>query len=254
MFYSENYVIDTYASDANEMVKPSGVIQMMQAAGDGQMCAERPSYSEILEQGITVLLNRLDLNILTEVKRGDEVKVVTWPCPGKRVVLPRIYEMWRDGQKVAEVSSQWSAVNIEERKILSSDQVDFSNYTMGEFYEAAEGRFKIPSDVEAEMETAAVRKVGYSNSDCNGHMNNTYYLDFFCDEIPELEAGTHRVSTVRIHFMKEAMVGNKLTIKRSKKMAPREGADHEARYMFKSLLEDGTGNVAAEIGILPVNK
>lgn len=254
MFYYEMQTIDTYAADANEIAKPSGIIQMTQAAGDGQMNTERPSYSEILEQGITVLLNRLDLNILAEIKRGDEVKVTTWPCPGRRAVLPRIYEMWRGDEKVAEVSSQWSAVNIEERKIMSADQVDFSNYTIGEYYEAAPGRFKIPAEVEAEMETAIVRKVGYSNSDCNGHMNNTYYLDFFCDEIPELEAGTHRVSTVRIHFMKEAVVGAKLTIRRSKKLEPREGADQEARYMFKSLLEDGTGNVAAEIGIVSVKK
>jgi len=227
---------------------------MMQAAGDGQMCAEGMSYTDIMDKGITVLLNRLDLNILTEVKRGDEVKVTTWPCPGRRAILPRIYEMWRGDEKVAEVSSQWSAVDMAERKILSADQVDFSTYTMGEFYEAAKGRFKIPSSVEETMKTVIVRKVGYSNSDCNGHMNNTYYLDFFCDEIPELEAGTHRVSTVRIHFMKEAKVGAKLTILRSEKLEPREDGDHEARYLFKSLLEDGIGNVAAEIGIVPVVK
>ena len=92
-----------------------------------------------------------------------------------------------------------------------------------------------------------------TDADCNGHMNNTYYVDYLCDQIPELENGTHRVSTVRIHFSKEAVVGDTMEIWMSPKMEPREGAEQDCRYLFRTVRKsDGLMNIACEIGLVPV--
>lgn len=250
--YSQKYRVRMYDTDKNKIAKPSGLLQEMQDAGDRQMFTEKPSYDEIFQTGKAIMLNRLDMNVLAEIHLDDVLTAISWPCVSRRATFLRCYGLWRGEEQVAEISSQWSLVSIEDRRILSIDEVDFSNYTYGEYKEAAPGKFKIPREIENMMTSLAEKKVGYSDADCNGHMNNTYYLDMLCNQIPELEEGSHRVSSVRIHYSKEAVIGETLQIYRSARLEPREGANHENRYLFKTLRSDGELNVEAEIGIVKV--
>lgn len=220
--YTQSYRVRMYDVDSNKIAKPAGLLQEMQDAGNMQMSTERPSYDEVFESGKAIMLNRLDMNVLEEIHLDEVLTAASWPCPSRRATFLRCYGMWRgegaDRKLVAEISSQWSLVSIEDRRILSIDQVDFSNFTYGDYQAAAPGKFKISPDTEEGMELVLKRKVGYSDADCNGHMNNTYYLNVLCDLIPELEAGTHRVSSVRIHYSKEAVVGETIAVYRSQRM------------------------------------
>ena len=253
--YTQKYIIRTYDVDRNKILKPSGALQITQDAGCGQMRTEGMSYEEIFATGKAFMLNRLDMNILTEVREDEEVTVSSWPCESRRATFLRGYGMWRGEEQVVEISTQWSLVSLADRKILTVEDADMTGYTFGEYKEAAPGKFKIPPAAAESMTVAAEHRVGYSDADSNGHMNNTYYLNYLCDLIPELETGTHRVSTLRIHYSKEAAVGETIAIYQSEKMASREGADQEFRYLFRTLRKsDGEMNIAAEIGLLPVSQ
>ncbi|MCI8609087.1 MAG: hypothetical protein HFE73_05540 [Firmicutes bacterium] len=283
--YTQKYRIRMYDVDANKIAKPSALLQEMQDTGDRQMFAEKPSYDEVFATGRAIMLNRLDMNILEEIHLEDVVTSASWPCPGRRATFLRCYGMWQgqgaDQRMVAEISSQWSLVGLEDRKILPIDQMDFSNFTYGDYHEAAPGKFKVDKELEESMELVCEKKVGYSDADCNGHMNNTYYLNVLCDQIPELTAGTHRVSSVRLHYSREAVVGETIRVYRSEKWdrqipeglgqigacVPEEelrnqpvalavqAVELETCYQFKTLrASDGDLNVAAQIGIVAVKR
>lgn len=250
--YSQTFRVRMFDADINQIAKPAVLLRELQDTGDRQMFTEKPSYDEIFQSGKAIMLNRLDMNILTEIKLNDVLMCKSWPCPSRRATFLRCYGMWRGEEKVVEISSQWSLVSLEDRKILSIDQVDFTNFTYDAYQEAAPGKLKITPAQEELLERQRDRMVGYSDADCNGHMNNTYYLNLLCDAIPELLAGTHRVSTIRLHYSKEAKVGELLQVWRSGALAPREGADQEKRYLFRTLGEDGQLNIEAEMGIIPL--
>ena len=251
--YKQNYRIRTYDVDRNKILKPSGALQITQDAGCGQMRTEGMSYEEVFATGRAYMLNRLDMNILTEVHEDEDVTASSWPCESRRATFLRCYGMWRGEEPVVEISTQWSLVSLEDRKILTVEDADMTGYEYGPYKEAAPGKFKIPPAQAEAMICASQHRVSYSDADSNGHMNNTYYLNYLCDLIPELEAGTHRVSTLRIHYSKEAPVGETIAIYQSEKLPPREGADQESRYLFRTLRKsDGEMNIAAEIGIVPV--
>lgn len=257
--YQQNYKLRTYDCDKNKIAKPSGLLQETQDCGDGQMESEGLTYIELFDQGKAFMLSRLDMNIKEELHYRDELTTRTWPCPSRRATFLRNYAMWRaEGGQTKDdiavlVSTQWTLVGVEDRKLLTVDDVDLSQYTHDEYLEAASGKLKISKDEEASLTCVAQHRISYTDSDVNGHMNNTYYVDYLCDQIPELEEGTHRVSTVRIHFSKEAVVGDTMEIWMSPKMAPREGADQEFRYLFRTIRKsDGQMNIACEIGLVPV--
>ncbi|MBQ1229219.1 MAG: hypothetical protein IIX87_05015 [Firmicutes bacterium] len=241
--YNMSSKFDVYNVDMNRMARPAGMLRKMQECGDYQMTLERPSYDELLDEGKAFMLSRLDLVIHDDIMMNEPVQVYTWPCPSTRATFLRNYMIKKGDEIAAEISSQWTMVNIETRKIMKVDEVDLSNYTHDEYKEVlTSAKMRITKEQADAMETVDERQVLLSDCDYNGHMNNTYSLDLLCDYIPELYDGRHRVSYVRIHFSSEAPMGTKLVIKRLK--------TEEGTYLFQTYREDGQLNVQAEIGVI----
>ena len=162
------------------------------------------------------------------------------------------------GRPVAIADTQWSLVDVESRKILKVSNADFSNYWIGEHKLLVGEKFKIPKETADSMREVGIKTVSYSDLDYNGHMNNTYYLDVLCDFIPELAAGTHRVSFVRIHYSKEAPLGDRLRVMSTEGVAlsDEERKEYpvpaEKKYIFRTEKSNGELNIEAEITVTPI--
>ena len=147
---------------------------------------------------------------------------------------------------------------MESRKILKVSNADFSNYWIGEHKLLVGEKFKIPKETADSMREVGIKTVSYSDLDYNGHMNNTYYLDVLCDFIPELAAGTHRVSFVRIHYSKEAPLGDRLRVMSTEGVAlsDEERKEYpvptEKKYIFRTEKSNGELNIEAEITVTPI--
>ena len=118
---------------------------------------------------------RLKLTGSGKVKRNC-LLYTSWPCQGRRATFPRCYHMEIDGKTVAEAFSHWTLVGVEDRKILTVEDADFSRYTMGEPKNLMKGKLRITGEEAEAMETVCQKKICYSDIDCNGHMNNTCLL------------------------------------------------------------------------------
>lgn len=256
--YTERARLDTYRVDKNKIGKASGIWQLMQEAACHQMEAERPSYSDLLAEGKALMLARVDLAIPEEIFLDEDLIASSWPCQSNRATFLRNYTLQRNGSPVAIADTQWSLVDIESRKILKVSEVDFSNYWMGERSLLIGEKFKIAKETAESMREVGNKRVSYSDLDYNGHMNNTYYLDVLCNFIPELAEGTHRVSFVRIHYSKEAPLGDKLKILSTEAISVSAeekrayGVPAERKYIFRTEKADGELNIEAEIVIASI--
>lgn len=238
LYYEENR-LDTYRCDSQKIAKLSGILQITQDAGRRQMALDRPSYDELLNEGKAMMLNRLDLKIYDTLYFDQPLKVYSWPCTAVRATWPRVYAITRDEIPVVDIMSHWALVDIETRKVLKVDAIDSSNYSIGESREIFGNKFKIPKELK--LKEAGKYNVSYTDLDYNGHMNNTYYADILCNHIPEIAEGTHRVESLRIHYSKEAPLGDVLTIMKNK--------SDDSHYVFKTIKTNGEVNITAEIGI-----
>ncbi len=256
--YIENVRLDTYRVDKNKIGKASGIWQLMQEAACHQMEVQKPSYSALLAEGKALMLARVDLAIPEEIFLDEDLISSSWPCQSSRATFLRNYVLQRNGQTVAIADTQWSLVDVESRKILKVSDADFSNYWMGEHKLLIGEKFKIFKETAESMHEAGGKTVCYSDIDYNGHMNNTYYLDVLCDFIPELAAGTHRVSFVRIHYSKEAPLGDRLKILSTSAITLSEdekkeyGVPAEKKYIFRTEKAEGELNTEAEIVLAPI--
>lgn len=256
--YQETRRLDTYQVDRNKIGKASGLWQIMQEAACHQMDAQKPSYADLLDEGKALMLARVDLAIPREVYLDDIVVSGSWPCPSTRATFLRNYTLERDGTRMAAAATQWSLVDVASRRILKVEDADFSRYWMGEYQELLSDKFRLSKENLEKMQTVGTKTVCYSDLDYNGHMNNTYYLDVLCDYVPELAAGTHRVSFARLHYSKEAPLGDILTILRSDRILLQEdeaaayGVPAECKYLFRTVKTDGEMNIQGELVLCPV--
>ncbi len=251
--YKESCYLDTYKVDPQKIGKASGIWQLMQEAACHQMEEQRPSYTDLLDEGKALMLARVDLAIPEEIFLNESLISSSWPCESTRATFLRNYVLLRDDKIAAVADTQWSLVDLASRKILKVEEVDFSGYWMGEHRQLMKGKFKISPATEESMRQVGSKTVCYSDLDYNGHMNNTYYLDMLCDYIPELAAGAHRASFLRIHYSKEAPLGETLHIMSTGPISLSDdekqayGVPADIKYIFRTEKPDGELNIEAEI-------
>ena len=221
-----------------EYLKASAILHELQEAGRIQMEKDRPSVDDLLDRNIALMVNRIDLKINRRVEADEDVTYTSNACPSDRASLLRIYEAKVGDEQVAFSSSIWSLVNIKSRKILKAKELNMKNYTMAKYRNPfGDRKFKITEEEEEHMETLATFKVGRDYMDDNGHMNNVKYLEHVEEWIPELREGEF-LREIRLHFMKEALYDEELTIKRLRK----EGA-----WYFRMYKASGEANFECEI-------
>lgn len=237
----EDY-LDLYSADHYKRAKVSGILQMTQEAGNRQLIRDDLPYDGLLASGKAFMLSRLDMEIYEPIHCDEVFTVASWPCPSQRATFLRNYTVEKDGKQMVAIASQWVLVDIESRKVLKVEDLDMSSCYFGEYIELYSDKLRIPKNVE--LEKAGQKIVNYSDLDYNGHMNNTYYLDVLSNYIPELAAGTHRVKSVRLHYSKEATLGDVITINMAKPEAD--------KYFFKTVKENGELNIACEIGVVAI--
>ncbi|MBP5749940.1 MAG: hypothetical protein J6X24_04040 [Firmicutes bacterium] len=240
--FTRNTYMDTYNTDIERRATAGGILRIFNETAPQNMVAVPPSYNELLDTGCALMVSRMDIEILQPPMMEEPIQCRTWPVMPKGAVIRRCYEICRDGQLLARGCSDWALVETESRKILRMTPDTFPNYKYGDYVNLFEKKFHIDKETAASMEIAGTHKVTLRDCDCNGHMNNTYYLDVLCDHIPELyDYEHHWVTSARLHFAKEAPLGSEITIRRRK--------DGDI-YLFQTFLEDGSLNIECRIGIV----
>ena len=216
----------------------SKILYEMQEAGRIQMEKEKPSVDDLLDRNIALMVNRIDMVITRKIEETEDVAHASFPCPSERATLLRTYSANVGEEQVAYASSNWTLVNFKSRKILKAKELNMKKYTMGRYRNPfGDKKFKVTEEEEKAMETVGSFKVGRNDMDDNGHLNNIRYLEQVEKHVPELSNGVF-LKGIRLHFMKEALYDEELTIKRLQK----EGA-----YYFRMYKPDGEANFECEI-------
>ena len=155
--------------------------------------------------------------------------------------MHRDFALYIDGVQVGEAVSTWVLADIVEHKLLRlSSFPEFaaaaSVATEAERQQRPLPRVRLPK----EMELAGPRKMRYSDTDMNHHVNNTRYADFACDAIGLEQLGQGKfVSSFQVDFLAECQAGETLDLY----IAPSEGgvwyargADQEGHNRFDASL------------------
>lgn len=204
MKFERVYEVTSHDTDIYNNMRPSIIIRYLQETATHQMLERKPSYAELFDSGISLILTRMDVEITEQLHQFDPILVRTWRCESRRATLRRCFEIERDGVRCVRAYSEWTNVRLSDHTILPADAVDFSEYEMDEIENL---RFapKFRFSKEIPFREIGVHRVNYAEIDRNRHMNNTNYPDMLWSRISDVEDG--ELTSIRLHFRKEGALG-----------------------------------------------
>ena len=182
VWYEYKTKIDTRDVDGRSRCRPSALLGYLQEAAT--LAAESRGFGrEVLmaRYGAFWMLARLWFRLDRPLHWGEELSIHTWHRGGKSVSMYRDFDLYVDGVHIGEAVSVWVLVQAEDRKMLRMSQIDELADTGGEERnkDIQLSKMRLPDG----MTLAERRLMHYSDTDINGHVNNTRYADFACDAI-----------------------------------------------------------------------
>ena len=234
MKWSTDFIVRYHDTDANEMVGPSHIFKYIQEAAMCQMKAQRPSYSELLNQNKAFVLSGIRVEIYEQLSFGESITVSTWGCEARGFTFPRSYSIMRGDELICEANSIWALVDTRDKKLVRATDVELNYYTDEPNTLASPVRFRIPTELALSLVGEYI--VRYSDTDINGHMNNTNYPDMLLNAMPNPQ--NKIIKSIAISYQNEARVGDYLKIYLGRT---------DGKYYMRSVFEDGRINTEAEI-------
>lgn len=204
--YTESFLIRSYQADVTNHLRPGAILELMQEMAG--------AHAELLDIGRSVLLSHNLIWVLTRVEvqmdryplSGERMTVETFPMPNRRWFFPR-YFIFRDeqGEQIGCAGSLWVLLDINDRHMSKPDPVmhllpDNSDLT------APLGLPATVAEVSAPIENDTRIPV-YTDLDCNGHVNNTRYLDWCCNALGVDTMKTCCPSHFALNFNQEILPG-----------------------------------------------
>lgn len=143
-------------------------------------------------------------------RQGETIKVRTWVSEVGRLMTTRHMEVTDcGGEVIARTVTQWAVIDMDTRRAVDiREHVDYRGAISDEPLS-----IDLPSRIPKVNSLAVAEKaVAYSDTDFNRHMNATKYLEWAIDHLPVEELVSGKMKRMDINFLKESLLGQRLTL------------------------------------------
>lgn len=211
------FIVHSYEVDPGERLTPRNLCAFLQEAAGRDAIAFDVSVARLVGMGLAWVLQRLKVDVQAEPKLGASLTVTTWARHFGRVVAERDFQVWDEGGRlVAAATSRWVVVDLAARRVVRLP--DFIRRlpvhpTRALELEGGELPAPAPAQIERRFE---VRR---SDLDAARHVNNTRYVGWALETVPDGVLDTHRPAAFEIVFHRESAFGEKI-VSRSRELPP----------------------------------
>ena len=209
LVYRVNFDILNNDTDRFGRLKASSILSMMQDAATRQCALLELSREALAPKRLFWAVTRQYIQISGSARVGSTVTVETWPGVTSRVAYPRSTVGFDEqGNELFRAISLWVLMDMDSRSLVlpGKSGLDFTGISRG-------GELPVPASLTpAKLSGHRQRQVVYSELDCNGHMNNTRYLDWMADLLPSAFHQDHPLAEFTITYLSEAREGESVDL------------------------------------------
>jgi acyl-CoA thioesterase FadM len=112
---------------------------------------------------------------------GQRVQLQTWHRGAAGASSYRDFLLCRDGQEVGRAVSTWVMVDVDSHRLVRMRGMAEMTGTDGGALCFDKQLHRVP--LPRVFDQVTERRLGYSETDINGHINNTRYADYACDAL-----------------------------------------------------------------------
>jgi acyl-ACP thioesterase len=204
--FEDQFVIRTYEIDNRKLATVPALTRLLHEAAMQNVLALKLSVWDLEPQGISWVLMRQQVAIERYPKLGETIRVQTYPAGFEKFFTYRDYRVWdAQGKEIASSSSTWLLMDTAARRMVRIP--DFIKEFQQEMPAVADclprpagklPRFHSPKH-QADF------RVGWHDLDFNMHLNNTFYITWMLEALPESLLQNGFIRQIDIQFKSEAL-------------------------------------------------
>jgi acyl-ACP thioesterase len=204
--HREPFMVRSYDLDTYGRLSFRALCGYLQEAAWRHAAALGASSRRLEQDGLAWVLHRLDVELRRDAGHGDRLELATWPSARDRVVAMRDFELRDDAGVVAAAVSGWSVLDLAARRAVRLPEL-VTALPLAERARAIERAAREPpGHVEPQVERRF--EVRRSDLDTLRHVNNTQYVAWILETVPDELLDSHRPAAVEIRFRSESLLGD----------------------------------------------
>lgn len=213
--YSRNHTITCYEADANNIMRPTAMLDLMQEAANTNAASLGFGYDEMIETNNAWVLSRIHLRFKRYPKWRDEVNLKTWHKGIARLFYLRDFILSDcNGEILAEATSSWLIIDLNTRRLVRNNDLASSPEKCTKEDAIVEPADKVVLPVDVEPELVRKHPVTWSEIDANGHVNNVKYVVWAMDAVKLEDIKEKPLKELLINYDAEVMPGDVVKIYR----------------------------------------
>lgn len=238
VIYEQDFTVDSREVDLTGCARPSAVLGYLQEAATIAALRLHVSGPETVEKYHCMwMIVRMWVHLDRPLRWNETFTVRTWHRGARGASTYRDFDLLQGGAPIGEAVSVWVLADVDSYKLLNMRQLaEFQGTDGGELCKERKlHRFKLPQPMTGQE----LRPMRYSDTDINGHVNNSRYMDFACDALhmEQLLEGRF-ISEFQVGYLDQCKAGELLTV---------ETACQEGVHYARGLGPDGSGRFECSI-------
>ena len=210
--YENRYQIGSMEVDNQGHCRPSALQGFLQeAAVAAAECSGFGRETFLSRYGAVWVVVRAMFRLDRPLRWQEELTLQTWHRGSRGAVMYRDFDLLVDGKQVGEAVSAWVLMHLDTEKLEKLSRFSELSRNFGESRCKGITLSKIrPTADPVFLEKRSLR---YSDTDMNGHVNNTRYADFACDalRLDRREEGSF-VSRLQVGYLNQCWPGEELSL------------------------------------------
>ena len=220
--FSKDYTITCYEADANKLMRPTAMLDIMQEAANVNATTLGFGYDEMISNNTAWVLSRINVKFINTPKWRDEVNLKTWHKGISKLFYLRDFILSdKEGNPMILATTSWLIIDMNTRRLVRNSDLALSDTAMDAIATPAD-KVVIPVDIEPEL----IRKhpVTWSEIDTNGHVNNVKYVVWAIDAVEQETIKEKPLKELLVNYDAEVMPGDLVKIYRMKQVTDEETA------------------------------
>ncbi|HEY8362103.1 MAG TPA: acyl-ACP thioesterase domain-containing protein [Tissierellaceae bacterium] len=205
--YKKTFVIPYYEIDKNKALKPTSLLNILNEAAF-EHSSISAKIDKMKEMNYAWMINRWKVYINKYPTAEEKITIETWTSNIDRFYAEREFLVFDEkDEAIIKASIIWIFVDISKRKPIKIPEEIQSAYMMinekvfNDYFD-----FKEKIDIEDYIDFQVKR----SEIDYNNHVNNTVYLNWMLETVPDEIYNNYKLREFEILYKKEIKYGDKV--------------------------------------------
>jgi len=226
--HSDHFRVRSYETDPLGRLQVPILCKLLQEVAVAHASILGVSVETMAERGTAWVLSRLHLTLARWPRGDEEILIETWPEAMNRLLVERQFAIFDSNEaQIGAVSTLWCVLDLARRRPVRLPQEVWGR--MDEFEIGGNpvraGELTAPDPADREL-AFTVRR---SDLDLAEHVNNTSYVEWAIEAVPEETWSTAELAELEIQFVSECHQGQTV-VSRSQQVD--RGNDIEVRHQL----------------------